>query len=277
MNHASRLLQVCLISGLCAAPLLAARAQSVGVGTNTPHASAALEVQSDNKGLLIPRMTASQRTGISSPAAGLLVYQTDGSQPGFWYYTGGTWTYLNPNPAGDNLGNHTATQALKYSNNDADKILFTQAYGASGSKLEHASGWLLNYYAGPSNGLAGTHRFLTGTSGGWRERMRIDDSGNVGIGTDSPQRTLDVNGSIRQQTMNSGLITLPGTSIASFEWTHNLGYQPTLMISLDQSGGGGAEYVVVSYEHLNNNVVRFHLRNTRTSDASFSVRWIRVD
>lgn len=49
-----------------------ASAQSgVGIGTTTPNASAALDVTSTTKGLLIPRMTTAQRTAIASPAAGL--------------------------------------------------------------------------------------------------------------------------------------------------------------------------------------------------------------
>jgi BclB C-terminal domain-containing protein len=70
----------------------------VGVGTTTPDPSAQLEVKSANKGLLIPRMAESARTGISNPATGLLVYQTDGAA-GFYYYTGSAWTALKSEPA----------------------------------------------------------------------------------------------------------------------------------------------------------------------------------
>jgi microcystin-dependent protein len=65
----------------------------VGIGTSTPHASAQLDVTSSSKGLLMPRMTASQRTAISTPATGLLVFQTDGSS-GMYYYTGSEWIRL---------------------------------------------------------------------------------------------------------------------------------------------------------------------------------------
>lgn len=43
----------------------------------TANSSAILDLESSDKGLLIPRMTSTQRMGISNPAAGLLVYDTD--------------------------------------------------------------------------------------------------------------------------------------------------------------------------------------------------------
>ncbi|NDE10173.1 MAG: hypothetical protein EBZ95_06380 [Chitinophagia bacterium] len=64
-----------------------------GIGTTTPHASAKLDVTSSDKGFLPTRMTSAQRTAISSPAAGLMVYQTDGTS-GLYYYNGTAWIYI---------------------------------------------------------------------------------------------------------------------------------------------------------------------------------------
>ncbi|MEN9953035.1 MAG: hypothetical protein RLZZ520_1303, partial [Bacteroidota bacterium] len=75
----------------------------MGVGTATPHASAQLEVSSTSKGFLAPRMTKAQRVAIVSPAAGLLVYQTDDQAPlmkGFYYYNGSAWTAIGAGGAG---------------------------------------------------------------------------------------------------------------------------------------------------------------------------------
>jgi hypothetical protein len=64
--------------------------QNVGIGTTSPHASAALDLNSTSKGILIPRMTTAQRTAIISPAAGLMVY--DITSNSFWFYNGTTWS-----------------------------------------------------------------------------------------------------------------------------------------------------------------------------------------
>ncbi len=65
-------------------------AQSVGINSDgsTPNASAMLDVSSTAKGFLAPRMTAEQKAAITSPATGLLVYQTDA--PVGYYYNSGT-------------------------------------------------------------------------------------------------------------------------------------------------------------------------------------------
>jgi hypothetical protein len=47
-----------------------------GIGTATPAASAQLEVASTTKGFLPPRLTTAERDAISSPAAGLVLYNS---------------------------------------------------------------------------------------------------------------------------------------------------------------------------------------------------------
>ena len=58
-----------------------------GIGTTTPDASAKLDISSTTKGLLVPRVTSAQKTAISLPANGLLIYQTD-APSGFYVNTG---------------------------------------------------------------------------------------------------------------------------------------------------------------------------------------------
>jgi trimeric autotransporter adhesin len=66
---------------------------SVGIGTTTPDNSALLDLTSDTKGFLAPRMSLSQRGNIQNPANGLLVYQTDFFS-GFYYYDGKKWKQI---------------------------------------------------------------------------------------------------------------------------------------------------------------------------------------
>ena len=74
----------------------------VGIGTTSPNESALLDLDSNKSGLLIPRMTTSQRNAIISPAVGLLVYQTDNVE-GFYYFYGGdsSWVSLSSDADSD--------------------------------------------------------------------------------------------------------------------------------------------------------------------------------
>jgi len=61
----------------------------VGIGTTSPNDSAKLQLDSTTKGFLPPRMTTTQKNAISSPAAGLQVYDSTLNQMS--YYNGSTW------------------------------------------------------------------------------------------------------------------------------------------------------------------------------------------
>ncbi len=66
----------------------------VGIGTVSPEASSMLDITSTDKGLLIPRMTTAQRTGITNPATGLMVF--DNTTNTFWYFDT-TWKEMTSN------------------------------------------------------------------------------------------------------------------------------------------------------------------------------------
>ena len=83
----------------------------VGIGTLNPDPSAMMDIRptGNNKGLLIPRVTLSEKNQITDPATGLLLFQTDGTS-GFYYFNGSSWKFINPNvtdgatgPAGGGL------------------------------------------------------------------------------------------------------------------------------------------------------------------------------
>ena len=67
-----------IFQAICATFMLAPSlldAQAI-IGGTTPDPSAVLEIQSNNRGLLLSRMTTAQRNAIVSPAAGLMIFNT---------------------------------------------------------------------------------------------------------------------------------------------------------------------------------------------------------
>ena len=77
----------------------------VGVGTTTPDASAALEIESTTKGFLPPRMDTAARNAIDSPVAGLVIYNTTAACVQF--FNGALWfdtcTKTTEGPPNSNL------------------------------------------------------------------------------------------------------------------------------------------------------------------------------
>jgi hypothetical protein len=105
-THILRIVFFGVVSSLVSGGIFA---QGMAVNTTGAPAatSAVLDVSSTAQGVLLPSMTAAQRSAIGSPATGLLVYQTDGSA-GFYYFNGTAWTALNT-PAGTAGGDLSGT------------------------------------------------------------------------------------------------------------------------------------------------------------------------
>jgi hypothetical protein len=144
-----------------------AGAQAIAVNTtgSAPNASSMMDIQSNSKGALMPRMTNAQRNAISSPATGLLIYQTDGT-PGFYFYNGSAWTQL---------------------------------VGGTGSPTGAAGGDLTGTYPSPTvAGNAVTPAKMAGSSPGATTFYRGDGSWNaVNLGT-------NVTGNLQVSNLNSG-------------------------------------------------------------------------
>jgi hypothetical protein len=107
-----------IILVLCVAILLSKGFAQVAINnTNTPpHSSAMLDIKSDSKGLLIPRLSTSGRIGIATPAKGLIVYDTTLST--LFYHTGLAWNQLSTGAA-TNFWNSNGTNIY---NNNAGNI-----------------------------------------------------------------------------------------------------------------------------------------------------------
>ncbi len=87
-----------------------------------PDASALLDIKSNDKGILIPRMTTAQRTAINNPAEGLMVYDTDTKS--FWYYSTTSWKEMNTSTLNELSDADGDTKVLVEKNTDEDKIRF---------------------------------------------------------------------------------------------------------------------------------------------------------
>lgn len=74
-----------LILSFLLLPFLAFR-QNVGFGTDNQHTSAKLEVQSTSGGVLIPRLTNSERDLIPTPVSGLLKFNSENNR--FEFFNG---------------------------------------------------------------------------------------------------------------------------------------------------------------------------------------------
>jgi hypothetical protein len=183
MKKLSLLVLLLIVTGV-------ALGQGVGINTATPDNSAMLDVVSTNKGVLIPRMTAAQRGAITSPATGLLVYQTDGSA-GFWYYDGTAWRQLTTGgwlltgntgtDASTNFVGTTDAQALTFRTNNTSRFQIANGNQVFAMADGIAAAPFYSWSADPNTGLFRLANDVLGFSTNGTERMRILANGQVSI------------------------------------------------------------------------------------------------
>jgi cytoskeletal protein CcmA (bactofilin family) len=243
-----------------------ADAQSVGIGTATPNARAALEINSTTKGLLIPSMTTSQRLAIASPPNGLMVYDTERNS--FYHYTGTTWSAIlngdywirssasrsrisNPNDS-VGIGTNSPTEWLDVDGNirsrnniNADNDIRATGDVSAGNVV--TSGNLVAAGVSTLNGDVTTNSdlIINNTTATFQLKSSGDNKGffqlsgnNVRFGTNSGNTTGNVivrlNGSDRVSINPSGDIALEGKIT-----TPNTGSVNMLPLSFGRVGSDG--------------------------------------
>jgi hypothetical protein len=232
-----------------------AYSQGLGIGANPPHSSAELDVNSTTRGMLIPRMTASQRAAIVNPAAGLLVFQTDNflgspsSLSGLYIYEtnnaivgwkriakaeeinnsgSNTWVVSGANQSSGvsgnvGIGTNTPSEKLHvvgYTQVDGNIFLNNSNQGLL-FKEDNITKGRVNLQGVNDDLEIGT---VTGNTTGklnletkFTPRLTILPDGNVGIGTLTPDKKLHVNGDFQAEgvAQATGLISTGTLSVAS--------------------------------------------------------------
>jgi len=263
----------------------------VGVGTNTPVASALLEMVSTSKGILIPRMTSAQRLAIASPVTGLLVYDLAGQ---FYYYNGSAWVSIS---SGTAVTSVTASAPIISSGGTAPVISMASSGvtpGVYGSAAQIPTftvdvfGRLTSASTSAITGLlpAGiSGQTLYNNAGVWTASSNLFNNGtSVGIGTTIPGAGLVVSGSSMWQSAigieNTGggtewrigsdvdgglkIVKIPGATITAMSIESSAG-----KVTLNSLAPGGT--VVASAAGLLSVVAGSPLTSTGT--ANYIPKW----
>ncbi len=129
---------------------------NVGIGTSSPAPSAALEISSTTKGVLLPRMTFDQRNVILGPAEGLMIFCTDcGANGSLCVFANGAWRTFTQcsTPSTMPAVNHVSPGTITWN--------WTAVSGASGYKWNATPS-----YSTATNMLTATSKTETGISCG---------------------------------------------------------------------------------------------------------------
>jgi hypothetical protein len=161
--------------------------QGVAINTDGTNAdnSALLDIKSNNKGILIPRMTATQKTAIVTPTPGLLIYQTDVT-PGFYYYNGSAWTPLTSTAQGPlsgwaTTGNNGTDSTVNFIGTSDNQPLIARVGGEQVFRFsKNMHNVLAGYQAGKNN--TGDYNTFLGYQAGL---ANTTGDGNLFVGNSS--------------------------------------------------------------------------------------------
>ncbi len=156
-------------------------AQGVAINNDNsaPDPIAMLDVKSTTKGLLVPRMTQAQRIAITTPANGLLIYQTD-NPSGFYYFNGSGWFRLSlQNEGWSTTGNAGTNPANNFFGTTDNQPLSFRLNNAPAGKFDHIKG---NYYIGSGSGYSNTTGQGNIAIGNGTLKSNTDGSASIAIG-----------------------------------------------------------------------------------------------
>ncbi|NPA43107.1 MAG: tail fiber domain-containing protein [Chlorobi bacterium] len=222
-----------------------------------PDPDAILDIQSTDKGVLIPRMTASERDqiGNGSPAVGMLVFVTDDNQ--FYYYDGSEWLPFGKNDGdwqvnGDDMYSIPSGAVGVGTDQFADNakmhikggyLWVEDAEGDNNGRLRIGSVWHgTGIYADDQDGdgevdfvdnlfLAAFGDVYVGhpvpdQPEQWDHANLIVNNGNIGVGTADPTTNVDMDGGI----------TVNGTGYTQLQLMKNGTSGLAVNVGLNQAG-----------------------------------------
>jgi hypothetical protein len=267
-----------------------------GIGTSTPHSSAKLDISSTDKGFLPPRMTSAQRVAISNPAAGLMVYQTDGTS-GLYYYGGSSWIYIinsstNVLPVANGgtgvttstgsgnvvLSNSPTLETPTISSGNTQYPSSIVINPTTNISSKRAAIWMGNWGLLQDFNGDGTPNFsmTQNYSGTYPTRFFIDTEGKVGIGNSVPTEKLEVSGNVKASNfigIASSALTAPtNITYGEIDVPQNLslatGFVDLVNIPLPSAGKYKITYVVRASVTTNGTLSVLLLRNGSNTQIS---------
>ena len=236
-------------------------AQNIAVNTDgsQPDNSAILDIKSNSKGLLVPRLTTLQRTSIAGPAMGLTVFDTETFS--YWMYRGdvnGGWAELQHNfqnlwsTVGNNIyrtntgnvtvGPYSALDAELKLNGIAPRFAFLNDGVQKGFIRAFADDFKFGTYPGNSGKIIFSPKNV--------DKIWIDENGQMGIGTATPSSELTINGNspyieMMHNNVNTGFLMASGVNLKlgtnSTNTTGNVRFQTQLIdrMTIDENGQVG--------------------------------------
>lgn len=193
-------LRFCLILLAVTGKIYAQQNVAINADGSPPNPKAMLDIKSNNKGLLIPRLTSAERNNISTPPEGLMVYDTD--LKSFFFFKNAAWQNMVSDiqlPYNGTIAYNGSAFAVTNSQNAASAI--GGDFGAGDGIGLYAHGTIAGKFLGGQKGIdvIGSAYFYAGNSPG----VNIDVNGNnlnallvergkTGLGTINPEAQLHI-------------------------------------------------------------------------------------
>lgn len=275
------------------APLQVGKREDQPTNNQLPHTSAILDLNSTTRGFLLPRMTSTQRTAISSPAHSLVVFDLDSIAAFYYDSVAVAWVKLGTGASGGGGGGITSLNALTGATQ-------TFATGTSGSDFNISSAstthtfnipdasasnrgaltsadWISfsNHWSLSGNSVtvgASTGSFLGTTSNNSlrfrtnnTQRMVLDSTGKlwIGVNTSSSDFHLASTSNPRLSVQYVGgkyLNLVAGGSLGVFQFDNSGNFGITAAASINDNGSSGYTQMIYgsTYNSLFGNNMAFN-------------------